>query len=179
MCVWEIEKTEEGLWALWVPVVAALPPVFLPSSLFLSPHRQLWIWHLNKYESALFFLFLSEDSHTTPHEQRQRKRREGFSQLSFTKQIRDLNKGHKTYNELKLIIIFPVLILSFFMENSLKHQNDALIFTPNPYFSQGNKIWLSSLQKLRFIRATLKMKKQNLHFQIHSKIKVFPQLTSY
>lgn len=37
-------------------VCSLLPP-------FLSPYRQLWIWHLNKYESALFLLFLSEDSH--------------------------------------------------------------------------------------------------------------------
>lgn len=70
---WEIEKTEEGLWALWVPVVAALPPLFLPSSLFLSPHRQLWIWHLNKYESALFFP-LSVRGFTLLHKQQRRRK---------------------------------------------------------------------------------------------------------
>lgn len=53
-------KWEEGLCEtsefLW------LQPsfLFLPSSVShtVSPSRQLWIWHLNKYESALFF-FLS------------------------------------------------------------------------------------------------------------------------
>ncbi len=65
-------ETSEFLW---------LQPSFLSSSLplLLSPYRQLWIWHLNKYESALFFLFLSEDSHT-PHKQ-QRQRRGGFFSL--------------------------------------------------------------------------------------------------
>lgn len=43
-------ETSEFLW---------LQPSFLSSSLCVAPRRQFWIWHLNKYESALFFFFPS------------------------------------------------------------------------------------------------------------------------
>lgn len=58
----QTEKKVRGrlVWNLRVPVVAALLPLppFLCLSHSVSPSRQLWIWHLNKYESALFFFCL-------------------------------------------------------------------------------------------------------------------------
>lgn len=98
---------------------------FLPSSLFLSPYRQLWIWHLNEYESGLFFfLFLSEDSHTPHKERRRGSRVEVFSHPVFF---------YRAYQSLWKKDKVPQLHSSCLISGTFKHDTDDIVyFSTNP-----------------------------------------------
>lgn len=106
LCVFRDRKEkEESLWNLRVPVVAALLPPVLPSSLFLSPYRQLWIWHLNKYESALFFFSFCLRIHTllTSSDAEAAEGRFSLIRSSSIEHIRACGKKIKCHNHTQVV----------------------------------------------------------------------------